>query len=431
MFTLSTTDKQEIAAEEARPTDDEAKPAKTAKSPKKPKQARGGYAFSIFNLLLSIVIICSIGFLGYKGWLLIEEQKNLTQNQQQQLVKVLATQDQVSSEVQKQLQQNTLAQNTELTTLKETISAFLKQSQHTRRDWLIAEAEYLIKLANHRLVLARDVATGIQALQAADDRLLEVGDPKFIPLRKALAIDIQKLNTVPILDLVGISLKLNALQQQVETLPLITPDPKTIQQRNNTQSNVAKANSWQQLPNAIWQDLLKLVHIQHHDETIKPLLLPEQRFFLLQNLKLQLEQARLALLNDHPIIYKDRIQQAQHWIGLYFDKQKATTQTVDAALTKLAETNITQDLPDISDSLSNLQLLHTDNTILIKPVPVEKKSVAKLKKTPKKEKSAKTFSENKKIIETTTEISKPAVEKARQQIDTAIDAPLETPVTKN
>lgn len=373
------TDKQETAA---KTNPDKAKSDSSAtKHAKKHKRAKPGPILPIFTLLLSVAIISAVGFFGYMGWQQIEQQKSLIQTQQLQLDKVLSAQEKVSQDVQNQLQQNTLTQNKELTTIKETISAFLKQNQHTRRDWLIAEAEYLIKLANHRLILSHDIATGIQALQAADSRLREVGNPKFIPLRKALALDIQKLNAVPQLDTVGISLKLNALQEQVEDLPLLTPDPKTIEQRNQADSNLSKADSWQQLPSAIWQDLLKLVHIQQHNEAIKPLLLPEQHFFLVQNLKLQLEQARLALLNDHPVIYKDRIQQAQKWIGLYFDKHHVLTQTVDKALTKLAATSITQELPDISKSLTSLQLLHPSNTRTFKSVT--KKTKTKIRSKPK------------------------------------------------
>lgn len=254
---MNTTDKQaETTTETAKLNNGEAKPVK------KHKRAKSGHAFPLFNLALSVAIIGAVGFVGYKGWQQVESQKSQIQSQQQQLQQILNAQSQVSTDVQKQLQQNTLVQNKELTILKETIAAFLKQNQHSRRDWLIAEAEYLIKLANHRLVLAHDVATGIQALQAADDRLLEVGSPRFIPLRRALAIDIQKLNAVPKFDIVGISLKLNALQQQVEALPLITPDPKTIEQRSKAESSVSKADSWQDLPRAIWQDLLKLVHVR-------------------------------------------------------------------------------------------------------------------------------------------------------------------------
>jgi len=437
---LSKTDKSKTSlAETATATNAD------SKTVKKNKKRKLGFAFPLFNLALSLMIVGAVGFFGYKGWLQLEQQKNTAQTQQQQLQQLLQQQRQVSQQFESQLQQNSLTQHNELNTIKETIAAFLKQNQHTRRDWLIAEAEYLIKLANHRLVLAHDVSTSIQALQAADNRLLEVGNPKFIPLRKALAIDIQKLNAAPKFDIVGISLKLNALQLQIESLPLATPDPKTNEQRSKAESNISKADNWQQLPKAIWQDILNLVDIQYHNEAIKPLLLPEQQFFLIQNLKLQLEQARLALLKDHPVIYKDRIKQAQKWVSDYFDMKQTLSQTVSQSLDELAATNITQELPDISNSLTNLQILHPNNNYRLKKkssiskvnnskLPSKKKIASKKKNKVNKPAVAK--SKTKSIKYSKPEIKKPVEIPAKTKEPVLItpnkqtDIPTEIPVTK-
>ena len=357
-----------------------------AKPAKKKKASKSGLLF--LSIGISVAIIAALGFISYNGWQQLKQQQSLIQTQQQQIQQITDKQNQVSRDVQIQLQQNTLAQNTELTTLKETIAAFLKQNQHTRRDWLIAEAEYLVKLANHRLILSHDVSTSIQALRSADNRLREVGNPKFIPVREALANDIQKFSNIPAIDYVGLSLALNALQQQIESLPLVTPDPKTVAQRKNEASNVSTIEKWQQLPAAIWQDLLKLFRIQKHNEEIKPLILPEQRFYLVQNLKLQLEQARLALLNSHPVIFKDRIYQAQQWVNQYFDKNHSNTQSVISSLDKLAATNIQLKLPDISKSLSSLQLLNPNNKKTAQEKAVKKRAPAKKIVKPKPVKQA-------------------------------------------
>ncbi|UCE89293.1 MAG: uroporphyrinogen-III C-methyltransferase, partial [Pseudomonadota bacterium] len=105
------------------------------------------------------------------------------------------------------------------------LSALLERSTHLRNDWLVAEAEYLIKLANHRLLLDRDVKTALSALGTADERLREAGDPALIPARRALASDMAALRAVPKPDISGISLTLGALGESIDTLPLSTPDP--------------------------------------------------------------------------------------------------------------------------------------------------------------------------------------------------------------
>jgi len=353
-------------------TQKEAAPHKTR------KQKKPGSSFLNLNSVLFIAIIVTIGFISYAGWQKISRQQSILDAQQQQVEQIRQQQTQVDKQVQEQLQQNTLTQNEELTTLKETISAFLDKNQYSRRDWLIAEAEYLVKLANYRLLLARDVPTSIHALRAADDRLREVGNPRFIPLRQAIAVDIQQLNSLTTIDIVGLSLKLNAIQKQIETLPLKTPDPKTMQQKNQQAMQVSQADGWKQIPAAIWQDLLTLFKIQTHDERVQPLLSPEHRFFLIQNLKLQLEQARLALLNNQPVIYKDRIQQAQQWIKRYFNNQHQLSKAVNKNLTELAQAELNVTLPDISGSLTKLQLLKSGKKISVK-VKEKKKSAGKTK----------------------------------------------------
>lgn len=346
-FRLSTDNKQQGTTKETKPA-------------KRKKRIKTAAVLQTVNFVLSLAIIATIILVVFYSQQKLKHFNTVIEGQQLKLEQVLAKQRQRAQKLNEQLTISTLAQKKELNTLKETIAAFLKQNKHSKQDWLITEAEYLLKLANHRLILAHDIDTAVQALQSADSRLHEVGNPKFIPLRKAIALDIQQLNAVKRIDIVGISAQLNALQQQTETLPLMMPDPQTIRQRKTEASSVSRVDNWQQLPAAMWQDLLKLFRIQKHNDVIKPLLMPEQRFFLIQNLKLQLEQARLALLNNQSTIYKDRIQQAQQWIKKYFDNQHPLSQAMNDSLTKLAAIDITLTLPDISASLTNLRLLQTE-----------------------------------------------------------------------
>ena len=114
------------------------------------------------------------------------------------------------------------------TDLQDQIATLVKRSGRLRNDWFVAEAEYLIRLANHRLLLDRDVTTALVALQAADQRLQETGDPALLPARKALANDMRKLKGVQQLDIPGLSVQLSALVSGVNRLPLATPDPNNV-----------------------------------------------------------------------------------------------------------------------------------------------------------------------------------------------------------
>ena len=380
-------------------------PSHKAKKPeKKPRAFLDSNRLLLFTV--TTVLILLVGFISLAGWQMLQQQQARINHQQQQLEQISRQQARIHQQLEKQLQQTLQQQANKLDNLKATMTAFLQRRRYNQRDWLIAEAEYLVKLANQRLILAADVRSSLYALRAADARLREVGNPRFIPLRQSIANDIQKLNSVTEIDVISLSLKLNAIQKQIENLPLKTPLPQTANRNQQPATPSEQTDSWQKLPATIWHDLIGLLKIQTHDEPVQPLLAPEQRFFLVQNLKLQLEQARLALINNQPVIYKDRLQQAQQWIKRYFDKENALTQSVIKNLSELAQTKITTTLPDISDSVNQLQLLHKTK------IPAKKttssKKHTKPKKTQAKNKAAKPKTKSRATPKIKTQVKPPA-----------------------
>jgi uroporphyrin-3 C-methyltransferase len=330
----------------------EAKAVKKKAAPKHPKAAGGNYLAKL-ALLSSLIIAGGIFYL----W---RYHTDALQGQQQQLTQ-LQTVIKDQSETQKQFDE---AVKDELGTLHErqqavteAVSELLKTSRHLRHEWLVAEAEYLVNLASHRLILAQDANTAITALQAADDRLREAGDPSLIVLRKALSEDINSLQAVSIPDIAGLSLKLNAIVQDIDDLPLLTPEPESAAQRQNGPVRPPVEN-WQELPAAMWEDMKKLVIIRDHQGPIKPLLSPEQHFFLSQNLKLQLEQARLALLTGENEVYHERLDTAQGWISNWFDPENNRTIHMLEQLKQLDAVNVQPSLPELSRTYQAFQAYH-------------------------------------------------------------------------
>jgi len=343
---------------------------KAAPKPKHPKAAGGNYLAKL-ALLSSLIIAGGIFYL----W---RFHTDALQGQQQQLTQLQAViKDQ--SETQKQFDE---AVKHELGTLHErqlavteAVSELLKTSRHLRHEWLVAEAEYLVNLASHRLILAQDANTAITALQAADDRLREAGDPSLIVLRKALAEDINSLQAVALPDIPGLSLKLNAIVQDVDDLPLLTPEPESAAQRQNGTVRPPVQN-WQELPAAMWEDMKKLVIIRDHQGPIKPLLSPEQHFFLSQNLKLQLEQARLAVLTGENEVYHERLDTAQGWISNWFDPENNRTIHMLEQLKQLDAVNVDPSLPELTRTYQAFQAYHAkqDAADAVEAAPPEPKT---------------------------------------------------------
>ena len=102
------------------------------------------------------------------------------------------------------------------------------KNQHLRKDWLLLEAEYLIQIANYRLLFERDVKTAIAALETADTRLGETGDPAVVKVRRVITEDITALRKVSQPDLAGMSLTLTTLGRDIDNLPRVIPDPDMV-----------------------------------------------------------------------------------------------------------------------------------------------------------------------------------------------------------
>jgi uroporphyrin-3 C-methyltransferase len=90
----------------------------------------------------------------------------------------------------------------------------------SERGWTLAEIEYLLRIANQRLQLQRDVKTAAQALKAADERLRELADPHYISVREQIARDLDAVKAVPAVDVDGLSVRLSAALASLDELPV-------------------------------------------------------------------------------------------------------------------------------------------------------------------------------------------------------------------
>jgi len=286
--------------------------------------------------------------------------------------------DQLESAAQKdQLQQQALRQaNAELERVQTQLNSEQARSAQERLDleakikqvqtesaakgkdplrWRVAEVDYLLALANQRLQLTNDVDTARTALLDADKRLRQIADPGLNVVRLALAEEIKSLDAVEKPDIAGMANQLTALAGGIEQLPLINRDRK----RQPLHADIDKdVSSWRELPSMLWAEIRSLIVIRRHDHPIEPLLPPEEKHFLAQNLGLKLEQARLALLRRDDAVFQANIADTQNWVERYFDKQEAPVQAVLQTLDGLKSAKLKPELPDISKSLRELRAWH-------------------------------------------------------------------------
>lgn len=328
-----------------------------ATSRRNPPRQRRSFAGLVFFLLV-LILLGGAGWYGFQWYKQIQAQISSLQQGQQKL----AAQTTQGARSVQQFADRLAAMQASQKELASYVEVIRQKDKHLRKDWLVMEAEYLIQLANHRLLFERDINTAIVALQSADVRIKEAGDPALLNVRKAIANSIQSLKQVDQADLAGLSLTLSAINQDLAALPLNTPDPISKAQTAKTELSESKqVSSWSELPAAIWRDLKNLIVIRDHNEPVAPLLSPEQRFFLVENLRLQLEQARLAMLAGQADVYEERIQTAIQWIEKHFDKEAALTHSTLDTLQQMSKAAIAPPLPDISAAYRALQQFR-DNT---------------------------------------------------------------------
>lgn len=232
---------------------------------------------------------------------------------------------------------------------QEALQTLYLELANNRDAWTISEVEQLLIVASQQLQLAGNVKPALLALQTADARLQQLDKPQVIALRKIIGRDIQRLQALPSVDIVGMSLKLEALVDAADKLPLASnrhPLPE------ETPLPDWDSNPWRRLTQEIWQDIQRLVRVERMDQPELPLLEPEQAYFLRENLKLRLLTARIALLQHDETTYRTDLQLVGNWLKRYFNTQDSSSRTALATLQQLSSSDISIEIPDVSESLN-------------------------------------------------------------------------------
>jgi uroporphyrin-3 C-methyltransferase len=146
----------------------------------------------------------------------------------------------------------------------EALNEVSSQAPPSPREWQLAEVEYLLRIANHRILMERDVSAALRLLEAADAILLELDDFAVFQVRAALADEILALGNVRGNDVQGIYLRLEAIKGRMDDLPLDTPEYL----RQATQTVPAEeVGIWQSL----WAELSSYLKLRRFEDISRSL----------------------------------------------------------------------------------------------------------------------------------------------------------------
>jgi uroporphyrinogen-III synthase/uncharacterized protein HemX len=237
--------------------------------------------------------------------------------------------------------------------LEESVQRIQRQLNRTRGDLLIADAEYLLSVANQKLHLIGDVKAALAAMQAADQRLLESGDPSVFKIREALATEINQIEDFQAPDVVGLSARLLAIESKVRDLPLFLPHAEKTKEPAEPEKPRSPESG--DMLDSTLQQLKDLVTVRRTDRPVQAVLTPEEVAGLREILLLKLEMARASLLRGDDELYRTNLESARAWVEEHFDRDAASVKDIAAELQALSGVRLRVPFPDISTSLSLLR----------------------------------------------------------------------------
>jgi uroporphyrin-3 C-methyltransferase len=215
-----------------------------------------------------------------------------------------------------------------VTTIENSVASLVGISAGARETFLLAEAEYYLQIGNAQLQLANNPKLASLALGMADERITQLSDPGLTSVRRAISDELAALEVMEKPDLEGATLTLASLARVVESLPIAnaTPGEEDAEEFDPEQGNVDRA--W----NSVKDALSGLVKVTPPDQAKLALVSPDDEYFLRNNIALQLQSARLALLRGEQAIFEQTLDDASALLETYFDAE--SEQVVSACLSR-------------------------------------------------------------------------------------------------
>jgi uroporphyrin-3 C-methyltransferase len=230
------------------------------------------------------------------------------------------------------------------------LEALYQDLSRNRDEWQLAEIEQVLAIASQQLQLARNVRAALLALQLAESRLSRADRPQFAPIRRALARDIERLKAAPVVDFAAVTARIDNLIAAVDALPLAFEE-RTERQPPAKEPAGADRGFVARLGEEVWKELSQLVVVRRMGASEPPLLPPSQAYFVRENLRLRLLNARASLLARDEAGYREDLRASLAWVQRYFDGRSKQTADAVAQLKSLTGVSLTFEMPTISESL--------------------------------------------------------------------------------
>ncbi|WP_107687563.1 uroporphyrinogen-III C-methyltransferase [Neisseria wadsworthii] len=196
-----------------------------------------------------------------------------------------------------------------------------------RVNWLVDETEVTLNVAAQQLLLTGNVPVAIEVLESVENRLSRFDQPELLPIKQAVSSDLAALKNRTYLDVSSASLRLDRLESAVAGLPLVLEGTLRPGEAAPEVAADTALTWWENAWNKTLDNLKGLVEVRKLNSNDAMLISPEQNFFIKENLRLRLMDARFALMQRNGEIYQTDLNTAEGAVKQYFDSQSPVTQT--------------------------------------------------------------------------------------------------------
>ncbi len=263
------------------------------------------------------------------------------------------------------------------------LEELMQSLSRSRDENLVVDIESALRLAQQQAQLTGSAEPLIAALRSAEQRLQRAAQPRLNPLQRAIAKDTDRIKNASLTDVPVLMLKIDELSRLADDLPLanamvssqqgrgaeglvMAEAPNVAASAPRPAASAASKPSWmvfdksalngfsQRAFDGLRDEARKLLRVSRIDQPEAALLSPEQSFFLRENFKLRLLNARLALLSRQTETARADLQNASNWLLKYFDASSRKTQLASQLLQQVQSQLKTSELPRLDDTMSAL-----------------------------------------------------------------------------
>ncbi len=318
--------------------------------------------------LLALLLVVAVGALSYTQLAAVKrETARRLAELQQAAAAATETATRADAEARAARQQAAVLESrlAEVESQREALEQLYADLSRGRDEAVLVEVERLITLGAQELQLTGNVPTALAALQTADTRLARLESPRFLPLRRVLARDIERLRAAPTVDVTGIALKIDQLMAGSESWPLLAdanPTAPAAAMSRQAPQPPRQVEWWEHTWESIQRELGEyrdLIRIRAVDAPDAMLLGQQQQALVRQQLRLRLLNARQALLARNDRLYRADLTEAQTLVNRYFDARQRDTAAALASMKQLASAPLSVETPNINDSVSAVRAVRT------------------------------------------------------------------------